>query len=51
MAGIRSAKAAGMGVLAIATTYPLEKLSEADLVLPALNGAALGQVMDRFSSK
>ena len=51
MAGIRSAKTAGMRVLAIATTYPIEKLSEADLVFPALNGAALSLVMNHFSSK
>jgi len=51
MAGIQSTKAAGMGVLAIVATYPSEKLSEADLVLPALNGAALGLIMGHFSSK
>lgn len=51
LAGIRSAKAAGMGILAIATTYPFEKLSEADLVLPALGGAALNLVIDDFPSK
>lgn len=51
MAGIRSAKTAGMRVLAIATTYPLEKLGEADLVLPDLNGVTVGLIMDRFSSK
>jgi beta-phosphoglucomutase len=37
-AGIRSAKAAGMRVLALATTYPSEQLMEADLVLPNLEG-------------
>jgi HAD superfamily hydrolase (TIGR01509 family) len=51
MAGIRSAKAAGMGVLAVATTYPIEKLSEADLVLPTLEGATLHLVTDHFSTK
>ena len=51
MAGIRSAKAAGMRVLAVSTTYPIEKLSEADLVLPVLDGAALNRVVDHFSSK
>lgn len=51
VAGIRSAKTAGMGVLAIATTYPLEKLSEADLVLPTLDGAVLNLIMDHFASK
>jgi HAD superfamily hydrolase (TIGR01509 family) len=51
MAGIRSAKAAGMRVLAVATTYPIEKLGEADLVLPTLDGAVLHQVADHFSPK
>ena len=37
-AGIRSAKAAGMRVLALATTYPPEQLTEADFVLPNLEG-------------
>jgi HAD superfamily hydrolase (TIGR01509 family) len=36
LAGIRSAKAAGMRVLAVATTYPFDKLSEADCVLTNL---------------
>jgi HAD superfamily hydrolase (TIGR01509 family) len=35
-AGIRAAKAAGMRVLALATTYPSDQLTEADLVLPSL---------------
>ena len=38
LAGIRSARAAGMRVLALATTYPPEQLTEADLVLPNLEG-------------
>jgi HAD superfamily hydrolase (TIGR01509 family) len=38
LAGIRSAKAAGMRVLALATTYPPEQLTEANLVLPSLEG-------------
>lgn len=38
LAGIRSARAAGMRVLALATTYPPEQLTEADLVLPSLEG-------------
>ena len=37
-AGIRAAKASGMRVLALATTYPPEQLTEADLVLPNLEG-------------
>jgi hypothetical protein len=40
-----------MGVLAVATTYPFEKLSEADLVLLTLDGTALTLVMDHFASK
>ena len=36
LAGIRSAQAAGMRVVAVATTYPPDKLSEADMILPAL---------------
>jgi len=51
MAGIRSARTAGMRVFAIATTYPIEKLSEADLVLPDLHGVTVGLIMDHFSSK
>lgn len=38
LAGIRSAKAAGMRVLALATTYPPESLTEAHLVLPNVEG-------------
>ena len=38
VAGIRSAKAAGMRVMALATTYPLDKLREADLAVPTLQG-------------
>ena len=35
-AGIRAARAAGMSVLAVATTYPAGELREADRVLPSL---------------
>ncbi|HSN04565.1 MAG TPA: HAD family phosphatase [Nitrospira sp.] len=38
-AGIRAARAAGMFVLGLATTYPADHLHEADLVLPSLAGA------------
>jgi len=38
LAGIRSGKAAGMRVLAVATTYPIEKLRDADLAVPTLQG-------------
>lgn len=37
-AGIRSARAAGMFVLGLATTYSADHLHEADLVLPSLAG-------------
>ena len=36
LAGIRSARAAGMRVLGLATTYPFDKLHEANFVLPSL---------------
>jgi HAD superfamily hydrolase (TIGR01509 family) len=35
-AGIRAARAAGMNVVALCTTYPAMELTEADLVLPGL---------------
>lgn len=38
MVGIQAAKAAGMGCLAVATTHPREKLSEADRVVDTLAG-------------
>jgi len=38
LAGIRSARQAGMKVLAVATTYPAEKLREADGVLAGFTG-------------
>lgn len=43
-AGIRSAKAAGMPVLALATTYPTDQLMEAELVLSSLEGVTLEQI-------
>jgi beta-phosphoglucomutase-like phosphatase (HAD superfamily) len=49
LAGIRSARAAGMRVLALATTYPLDKLYEANCVLPSLEhitpDAAIGRLV------
>ena len=36
LAGIRSARAAGMRVLGVATTYPLDKLHEADCTIQSL---------------
>jgi HAD superfamily hydrolase (TIGR01509 family) len=38
VAGIRSAKAAGMRVMGLATTYPIEKLQEADFAVGNLEG-------------
>jgi HAD superfamily hydrolase (TIGR01509 family) len=38
LVGIRSAKAAGMRVLGVATTYPLDKLHEADSIVQNLQG-------------
>ncbi len=49
LAGIRSAKAAGMPVLALATTYPPEKLGEADLTLRDLQGIAPVSLMRRMA--
>ncbi|MFO0707993.1 MAG: HAD family phosphatase [Nitrospira sp.] len=37
-AGLLSAKAAGMRVVGLATTYPIDQLQAADLVLPSLVG-------------
>ncbi|MGH7255826.1 MAG: HAD family hydrolase [Nitrospirales bacterium] len=40
-AGIHAAKAAGMKVLALATTYPADQLTEADLVVQKLEGISV----------
>lgn len=48
VAGIRSAKAAGMRVLAVATTYPVDKLQEADGVLSSLERITPETVIDRL---
>ncbi|MDP1948565.1 MAG: HAD family phosphatase [Nitrospirota bacterium] len=50
LAGIQSAKAAGMAVLALATTYPAEKLREADYILPNLEGITLEEVLRLISA-
>lgn len=42
VAGIRAALAAGMKVVALATTYPVEELTAAHLVLQNLANASLG---------
>ncbi len=45
VAGIRSAHAAGMKVLAVATTYPAERLREADGVLAGFQGLSVELVL------
>lgn len=47
-AGIRAARAAGMPVLALATTYPVEELGEADRVIPSLAGVDPESLLRRF---
>jgi HAD superfamily hydrolase (TIGR01509 family) len=49
LAGIRSAKASGMRVLALATTYPAEKLGEADLILQNLQGVTPASLLRRMA--
>ncbi len=46
--GIDSAHQAGMKCVALSTTYPPEKLAEADLVLETLEGCSLEQLEDRL---
>ena len=41
--GVRAARAAGMRVVALATTYPTEDLREADVVTPALAGISVAR--------
>ena len=47
-AGIRSSKAAGMYVIALATTYPSDNLREADYVLSNLEGISLDDLFLRI---
>lgn len=47
LAGIRAAKAAGMSVIAIATTYPVDNLHEADYVLSSWEGVDLHDIVRR----
>lgn len=47
-AGIRAARAAGMPVLALATTYPAAELGEADRVLPSLVGVVPRTLLRQF---
>lgn len=46
--GVRSAHAAGMKVIAVATSYPTFELSAADLVVPSLSALRVSQVEDLF---
>ncbi len=48
LAGIQSAKAAGMTVLGVATTYPAAALKEAHAVFPALGVISLAQIERLF---
>ena len=48
LAGIRSAKAAGMRVLAVATTYPIDKLHEADGSVQSLECMTPEAAIDRL---
>lgn len=50
LAGIQSAHRAGMAVLALATTYPAEKLGEADYILPNLEGVTPEEVLRLISA-
>jgi HAD superfamily hydrolase (TIGR01509 family) len=48
LAGIRSAKAAGMRVVGVATTYPAAALGEADAVFPSVGAVGLAQIEQLF---
>jgi len=48
LAGIQSAKAAGMKVVAVATTYPATALKEADAIHPSLGAVSLEQIEQLF---
>lgn len=48
LAGIQSVHAAGMKVLALATTYQTDRLTDADLVLPSLEGLSPNSVERLF---
>jgi len=47
-AGIRAAQAAGMPVLALATTYPADELHEAGCVMPSLAGVDPEALLRQF---
>ncbi|WP_447974961.1 HAD family hydrolase [Nitrospira sp. Kam-Ns4a] len=48
LAGVEAARAAGMRVVALATTYPADRLGRADLMLPGLDGAVLERIEGLF---
>ncbi|MBI5776134.1 MAG: HAD family phosphatase, partial [Nitrospirae bacterium] len=48
LAGIQSARAAGMKVVGVATTYPAEALKEADTVYPGLKAITLTEIERLF---
>jgi len=50
LAGIQSAKAAGMKVAGVATTYPAAALKDADAVYPSLGTVSLAQIEQLFRS-
>jgi beta-phosphoglucomutase-like phosphatase (HAD superfamily) len=50
LAGIRSAKAAGMTVVGVATTYPATALKEAGAVHSSLGAVSLAQIEQLFGS-
>lgn len=49
LAGIRSAKAAGMWVIGVATTYPIDKLHEADSIVSSLEGLTPETAINRLA--
>jgi beta-phosphoglucomutase len=51
VAGIRAALAAGMRVIAVATTYPAQELAAADLVVPDVSRITLGRMAGLFGEQ
>jgi HAD superfamily hydrolase (TIGR01509 family) len=49
--GIQAGKRAGMKVVAVATTHPIESLTEADVALPDLSGATVEQLLAALGSR
>lgn len=48
--GIEAARRAGMRVIAVATTHPMESLQDATLVLPDLSGVGLPELLARLAA-